>query len=100
MSVILVRLLVIAGALVIWFWTQKLIARKAGQMEGIGDAVHAWTARWHGYFVNHETAANRALAVSSFFIDVLGFWLWRGHCRNIGEFDHDVRCFVVKRQSP
>lgn len=75
MSVILVRLLVIAGALVIWFWTQKLIARKAGQMEGIGDAVHSWTARWHGYFVNHETAANRALAVSSFFIDVLGLSL-------------------------
>lgn len=72
MNPIFIRLLVITVALIIWFWTQKFIARKSADMDGIGDWVHQLTARWHGYFATHDKAANRALAVSSFFIDVLG----------------------------
>ena len=38
---------VVAGALVAWFWTQSLIARKSAPKEGIGDVVHDLTAGWH-----------------------------------------------------
>lgn len=44
MNLILLCLAVIAVALVIWFWPQKLIARKSGEMNGTGDAVHRLTA--------------------------------------------------------
>lgn len=75
MNPILPRLLVIAVALVIWFWTQKLIARKADEGNAIGDALHRLTARWHRYFTGHEKAANRALIISSLFIDIFGILL-------------------------
>ena len=44
MSLILSRIAVIAVALVIWFWTQKLIARKSGETSGIGESTR--TAAW------------------------------------------------------
>lgn len=75
MSLILSRIAVIAVALVIWFWTQKLIARKSGETNGIGDAVHRLTAGWHRYFATHEKSADRALVISSLCIDVLGLSL-------------------------
>ena len=74
-SVIGLRTGVVAGALVIWFWTQSLIGRKAPAKDGLGDVVHDLTARWHGYFATHERAANRALIISSLFIDVFGLSL-------------------------
>ena len=75
MNPILLRVSVIVVALVIWFWTQKLIARKSGEMSGIDDAVHRLTARWHRYFATHDKSANRALVISSLCIDVLGISL-------------------------
>jgi hypothetical protein len=66
---------VVAGALVIWFWTQSLIARKAAPKEGIGDVVHDLTARWHKYLSEHASAANAALITSSIFIDIFGLLL-------------------------
>ncbi|MEO7100322.1 MAG: phosphatase PAP2-related protein [Luteolibacter sp.] len=75
MTLILLRIAVIGVALVIWFWTQKLIASKSDDMEGIGDGVHRLTAGWHRYFTEHAKAANRALIISSFCIDVLGLSL-------------------------
>lgn len=75
MNPILLRVAVIAVALVIWFWTQKLIARNSGGGPGIGDAVHRLTAGWHRYFFTHEKSANRALVISSLCIDVLGLSL-------------------------
>lgn len=75
MSPILLRIAVIVIALGIWFWTQKLIGNRSGDGEGIGDGVHRLTARWHRYFLTHEKSANRALALSSLFIDVLGLSL-------------------------
>ena len=35
------RVLVVAVALVIWFWTQKLIGQKAGGGDGIGAGATA-----------------------------------------------------------
>ncbi len=70
-----VRTGVVACALVIWFWTQSLIGRKAAAKDGIGDVVHDITARWHRYFSTHERAANTALIISSIFMDLFGLSL-------------------------
>jgi membrane-associated phospholipid phosphatase len=69
------RALVVAGALVAWFWTQSLIARKSAPKEGIGDVVHELTARWHRYFAMNDRAANAALITSSICIDLFGLSL-------------------------
>jgi hypothetical protein len=69
------RVGVVAAALVAWFWTQSLIARKAAPKEGIGDVIHDLTAAWHRYFSTHDRAANAALIASSFFIDLCGLSL-------------------------
>lgn len=74
-SAIGLRAGVVAGALVLWFWTQSLIARKSAPKEGIGDVVHDLTAGWHRYLVAHPRAANATLIVSSFFIDLLSLTL-------------------------
>ena len=74
-QVIGVRAGVVAGALVIWFWTQSLIARKAAAKDGIGDAVHDLTARWHRHLAANPRAANAALIISSIFIDLFGLAL-------------------------
>jgi len=74
-SVIGLRAGIVAGALVIWFWTQSLIARKSTPKQGIGDVVHDLTARWHHYFVTNTRAANAALIASSIFIDLFGLSL-------------------------
>src|SRR6185436_1571139 len=66
---------VIAGALVLWFWTQSLIARKSALKDGIGDVVHDLTAHWHRYFSANGRAANAALITSSIFIDIFGLSL-------------------------
>jgi membrane-associated phospholipid phosphatase len=66
---------VIAAALVLWFWTQSLIARKSPPKHGIGDVVHDLTARWHHYFSTNDRAANAALITSSIFIDLIGLTL-------------------------
>lgn len=75
MNPIVIRLVVIAVALAVWFWTQRLIARACGGADGIGDGVHRLTAGWHRYFAENEKSANRALIVSSLCIDVLGLTL-------------------------
>lgn len=69
------RIAVVIGALVIWFWTQSLIGRKAQSKELIGDFIHEITAPWHAYFLNSPLAANTALIVSSLFIDMFGLSL-------------------------
>jgi hypothetical protein len=38
------RVALIAVALILWFWTQVLIARKTAHQDGLGDASHDWTA--------------------------------------------------------
>ena len=74
-STIGIRAGIVAGALFAWFWTQSLIARKSAPKEGIGDAIHDLTARWNYYFSTHDRAANAALIISSFFIDLFGLSL-------------------------
>lgn len=78
MNPILIRIVVIAVALVMWFWTQNLIARKSNDAPGIGDWVHRLTARWNRYFLVHGRKADQMLIVSSLFIDLIGFGLIAG----------------------
>jgi membrane-associated phospholipid phosphatase len=66
---------IVVGALIVWFWTQSLIARKSAAKQGIGDIIHDLTARWHNYFSTHDRAANAALITSSIFIDLSGLSL-------------------------
>jgi hypothetical protein len=69
------RVAVVVGALLLWYWTQSLIGRKAAPVNGIGDLAHVLTSRWHGYFVANPQAANTALIISSLFIDLIGLSL-------------------------
>lgn len=66
---------VVAGALVVWFWTQALIGRKAAAEAGIGDVIHQLTAPWHQFFLTNKKAGNAALITSSLFIDLIGLGL-------------------------
>lgn len=75
MNPLLIRLLIIAVALIVWFQTQKLIAAKSPRGGGIGDGVHRLTRRLHHYFATHERSADHALIWSSLCIDVLGISL-------------------------
>ncbi len=70
----LVRAGAITGALVLWFWTQKLIARKAPpvSVSGLGDRVHDWTSPWLDWLHAHPRAADRVLIVTSAVIDLCG----------------------------
>lgn len=69
------RVGVVAGALVIWFWTQALIGRKVAAKDGLGDVVHDLTVRWHRYLAASPRATNASLIVSSLFIDLFGLAL-------------------------
>jgi membrane-associated phospholipid phosphatase len=70
------RLAVIAVALVIWFWTQRLIAARGSPGHGgIGDWIHDLTAGWHAWLLEHPRAADRLLIASSLFIDLFGLFM-------------------------
>ena len=70
-----IRAAVVAVALVLWFWTQSLIGKKAAAKNGIGDLIHDLTARWHAHLTANPRTANGALIVSSLFIDLFGLAL-------------------------
>ena len=69
------RIALTAIALVIWFWTQSLLAKRALPASGIGDALHGMTAGLNSYFFHSPTAANALLILSSALIDGLGIFL-------------------------
>jgi len=69
------RIALTAIALVIWFWTQSLLAKRAMPASGIGDALHAMTAGLNSYFYHSPAAANALLILSSALIDGLGVFL-------------------------
>jgi hypothetical protein len=73
-----IRLLVTAGALALWFWTQSLIGGRGLPSAGIGDGLHALTAPLNQYLFAHPTAANALLILSSGVIDLLGLFLLLG----------------------
>jgi membrane-associated phospholipid phosphatase len=72
---VLIRSGVVAVALVVWFWSQKLIARKGDDGPSIGDGFHRWTAGLHRFLLGNPKVADRALVISSLGIDGLGISL-------------------------
>ncbi|MFT3869386.1 MAG: phosphatase PAP2-related protein [Nibricoccus sp.] len=71
----LVRIGAVAIALVLWFWTQKLIGLKAMTGNKIGDRMHDWTAPLHGWLLANPQMANATLIATSALIDVFGLFL-------------------------
>src|SRR6266436_1936164 len=80
------RLVVTAIVLGLWFWTQSLLGARIAPTNGIGDAVHNWTAGLNSYFSHNLGSADALLIVSSALIDALGLfllarWLFGGTVR-------------------
>jgi hypothetical protein len=69
------RIALTGGALVVWFWSQKLIGAKGIPDLAIGDRIHNATASANLYLHLHPFAANVLLIVSSSIIDLLGLFL-------------------------
>lgn len=83
---LILRLVLTAAVLALWFWTQSLIGGRTAPAYGIGDALHNLTAGLNSYFSGHPGAADALLIVSSGLIDAIGFfllgrWLFGGSVR-------------------
>lgn len=70
-----IRVALTAIALIIWFWSQKLIGNRGAPAMAIGDRLHDLTAPINLYLHAHASAANLLLIVSSGIIDLLGIFL-------------------------
>lgn len=71
----MIRLAVVAGALLLWFWTQRLLGRRPPPEGTVGDRVHGWTAGLHARLLARPRAADATLAASSLLIDAVGLSL-------------------------
>jgi hypothetical protein len=69
------RAAAIAGGLVLWFLTQRLLAARMPEGAGIGDRTHDWSAPLHAWLAARPRAADAVLIASSAAIDLLGVWL-------------------------
>ncbi len=83
---LLLRVIVTAIAVALWFWTQSLIGSRAATSTGIGDGLHDLTAGLNSYLQHSPAAANALLIVSSAMIDalalfLLGRWIFAGTVR-------------------
>ncbi len=75
---LIVRLIVTAIGVGLWFGTQALIRSRPLPASGIGDGLLVLTAPLNSYFLQHPSAANALLIVSSAFIDGLAIFLLGG----------------------
>ena len=69
------RAAAIAVGLVLWFWSQAWLSRKAPKREGLGDVLHDLTAPWNAWLQAHPRAADGLLIGSSAFIDLFGLFM-------------------------
>jgi PAP2 superfamily C-terminal len=70
-----IRIAITAFALIIWFWSQKLIGAHGAPDQAISDRLHALTSAANFYLHVHASAANLLLIASSAIIDLLGIFL-------------------------
>lgn len=84
-----IRAAFVALGLIVWFWTQSLIGKRAFPSDGIGDGMHQLLAPVHQYLVHNPGAANALLMGSSAVIDAVGVFLLFGSV-----FGKSVRPFV------
>jgi len=83
---LVLRLVVTALVLALWFWTQSWIGGRTAPASGISDSVHNLTVGLNAYFFQHSRAADALLILSSALIDAIGFfllgrWLFGGSVR-------------------
>ena len=71
----ILRAAAVAGALLLWFWTQRLLGRRPPPGGSMGDRVHDWTAGLHARLLANPRAANGTLVASSLLIDAVGLSL-------------------------
>lgn len=69
------RALIVAVGVAAWFWTQSLISARGFPPGAIGDKMHALTAPFNAYLLQHATITNALLIVSSAFIDLFAIFL-------------------------
>ncbi len=79
-STIIARVAVIVGSLALWFWTQRLLARRGTPLDGadssgIVDGLHLRTARIHHHLLSHPARATSLLISSSLVIDAVGLFI-------------------------
>ena len=72
---VVVRVGCVGLALVGWFWTQKLIGRKALTGDKITDRLHDWSAPLHARLLGSPRATNATLIATSAGIDLFGLYL-------------------------
>jgi len=72
---ILLRVILTAVVLGLWFWTQSLLGKRTLDGPGIADGLHKLTAGLNDFFYRTPRAANILLIVSSALIDALGLFL-------------------------
>ena len=70
-----IRILLILIGVGLWFWTQKLISRKADLGAGVGDRLHDLTTPLHAWFTRNPGATNATLIATSAMIDAIGILL-------------------------
>lgn len=70
--VVLIRIVLVAGLIALWFATQKIIGAQ-GLPEGqIGDKIHDWMAPLHQKLLKNKGLSRMLLITSSLGIDILG----------------------------
>jgi hypothetical protein len=80
-SLAIVRIAAIVVSLGLWFWTQRLLAKRnpSGASSATGgaicDGIHNLTSPIHKHLLENPRHADALLAISSFVIDLLGFYL-------------------------
>jgi PAP2 superfamily C-terminal len=72
---LLLRFVVTAAVLALWFWTQSLLGARAAPNGRINDGLHNLTAGLNACFARNVAASNALLVVSSALIDGLGLFL-------------------------
>ncbi len=70
-----VRVGFVALALVVWFWSQRVISAKAPANNGVGDRIHDWSAPLHRWLLANTRATNLTLIITSLFVDLFGLTL-------------------------
>ena len=70
------RFLIVAGALVAWFVTQRLIGTRELADGALNDHGHRLTAPWNAWLNSHPRAANALLIGSSLGIDAVTLFVF------------------------
>lgn len=66
----------VAVAIMLWFWSQRLISQKAPVANRVGDRLHDWSAPLHGWLLANPRSANLVLIVTSALVDACGLYVF------------------------